>query len=194
MGSEPPPVRAGPRRRGHQGSLEVFVANEQDAVDLDADRYAGLARLVLQAEGVRGDVEFALLFVDEEVITSLNRKYMGDATSTDVLAFPIDDEFFQSGRSPDAASRRPPGRDKTTGPGSLLLGDVVVCPRVALRQSLSNEGSFPGHDGSVEAELELLVTHGVLHVLGYDHTTVDERDVMQAVERRHISSFGEKRG
>jgi len=192
MGSEPPPVRAGPRRAGHEGSLEVFVANEQDEVDLDVDRYAQLARFVLQAEGVRGDVESAVLFVDEQFITSLNRKYMGATTGTDVLAFPIDDEFFQTGRSPDGATRRPPGRDRTTGPGTLLLGDVVVCPAVARRQSESNTESYPGHDGSLEAELDLLVTHGILHVLGYGHSAADERSVMQAAERQHLSSFGEQ--
>lgn len=192
-GSEPPPVRARPRRAGNEGNLEVFVANEQEDVELTLDRYAELARFVLEAEGVRGDVEFALLFVDEQFITSLNGKYMGETTSTDVLAFPIDDEFFQTGRSPDAATRRPPGRDRTTGPGALLLGDVVICPSVAHRQAGSNERSYPGHDGSVEAELDMLVTHGTLHVLGYDHGAVDERSVMQAAERRHLSGFGGQR-
>jgi probable rRNA maturation factor len=189
MGSEPPPLATGPRKAGHEGDLEVFVADEQVDIVLDATRYGDLARMVLQAEGVRGDVEFALIFVDEASMAQLNTTHMGGSGATDVLAFPIDDEMFQTGRSPDAASRRPAPRDGTTSRGPLLLGDVVVCPLIADRQAVANTASYIGHDGTVEAEMDLLVVHGILHVLGHDHLRAEDQEVMQLAERKHLGAF-----
>ena len=189
MSSEPPPVTAGPRRAGHYGDLEVFVADEQATVEVDAARYRDMTRFVLEREGVRGDVEFALVFVDEPSMANLNETHMGSDGPTDVLAFPIDDELFQTGRSPDGASRRPAQREPDGVRGPLLLGDVVVCPGVADRQASENAGSYPGHDGSLQAEIDLLVVHGILHVLGHDHAAADEKAVMQTAEREHLAAF-----
>jgi len=189
MSSEPPPLTAGPRLAGHDGDLEIFVADEQDAVDVDTSRYSEMARFVLEREGVRGDVEFALVFVDESSMANLNEAHMGSEGPTDVLAFPIDDELFQTGRSPDGASRRPAQRDPDGQRGPLLLGDVVVCPAVAASQAGENASSYPGHDGSLQAEIDLLVVHGILHVLGHDHAAADEMEVMQRAEREHLSAF-----
>jgi probable rRNA maturation factor len=193
MTSEPPPVAAGPRRAGHDGDLEVFVADEQSAIAVDTSRYSEMARFVLEREGVRGDVEFALVFVDEPSMANLNAMHMEGDGSTDVLAFPIDDELFQTGRSPDGASRRPAQREPEGARGPLLLGDVVVCPAVADRQATENAGSYPGHDGSLQAEIDLLVVHGILHVLGHDHAAADEKAVMQNAEREHLASFTRSR-
>lgn len=192
MDLEPPRARTAPRRVGHLGNLEVFVADEQDVVEVDTKRHADLARFVLEAESVRGDVELGLLFVDESTMSSLNRKHMDATGPTDVLAFPIDDEIFRVGRSPDGASRRPRGRDLITDARPWLLGDVVVCPAVAERQAGANVGSDPGHDGTVTAEIDLLVVHGILHVLGHDHRAADERSVMETAERQHLSDFREQ--
>lgn len=191
MTIEPPSFRQGPRRAGRPGSLEVFVADEQSEVDIATERYSALSRHALQAEGVSGDVEFALLFVDETVMTDLNRSHMGKDGPTDVLAFPIDDELAQVGRSPDGGSRRPGSRDPMMMPGPILLGDVVVCPKVAAANAPANLGSYPGHDGSMRAEIDLLVVHGILHVLGHDHAEPDEEATMKEAERRLLASFAE---
>ena len=186
---EPPSVRSGPRRAGRDGSVEVFIADEQGDVEVDTSRYSALVTGVLADEGVHGDIEFALMFIDVDTMTTLNSTHMGGSGPTDVLAFPIDDEMFQTGRSPDGATRRPQTRDLPTEPGPILLGDVVVCPSVAAGQAVEHAGSYPGHDGSVEAEIDLLVVHGILHVLGHDHAEADEREVMQSRERSHLSKF-----
>lgn len=185
----PPDRRVPPRRIGEPGDVEVFVASEQDDVELDLGRYRALCDLVLAGEGVRGEAEMALVFIDEPSMTDLNVTHMGGTGPTDVLAFPIDDHFVRAGRSPDHASRRPPKREPTPDPGPLLLGDVAVCPAVAERNAAENAGSYPGHGGSLVDELDLLVVHGVLHILGMDHAEDAEREAMQAAERQHLHAF-----
>jgi probable rRNA maturation factor len=150
-----------------EGEVQVFGADEQRAAPVDVPRWVELARSVLEAEGVSGDAELSLLFVDEATIAGLNRRFMDANGPTDVLAFPIDD--------PDAAVP-PPGR------APLLLGDVVVCPAVAERQA-------PEHAGTYDDELALLVVHGVLHVLGHDHAEAVEAARMQARERELLDRF-----
>jgi len=189
----PPDRRATPRRAGEPvdqpWEVEVFVADEQADVQLDLTRYRSLCRQVLEAEGVRGEVEMALVFVDEPAMTELNVTHMGGSGPTDVLAFPIDDHHVRAGRSPDHASRRPPRREPVPEPGPLLLGDVAVCPTVAVRNARANAGSFPGHRGETIDEIDLLVVHGILHILGMDHAEDDERREMQAAERLHLARF-----
>ncbi len=102
---------------------------------------------------------------------------MGKPGPTDVLAFPIDAPDVEVWPLPGAdqpRSRPGPGRP---GDLPLLLGDVVVCPAVAAAQA-------PDHAGTVDDELALLVVHGVLHVLGYDHAEDAERAAMRARELR----------
>ena len=185
-----PPDREIPRRRvGEPGEVEVFVADEQVDLVVDLARYRALCELVLQSEGVRGEAEMAVVFVDEPTMVELNATHMGEDGPTDVLAFPIDDHFVRAGRSPDHASRRPPRREPMPEPGPLLLGDVAICPVVAARNAPEHRGSFPGHTGATTDELDLLVVHGVLHILGMDHAEEDERIKMQVTERQHLAAF-----
>jgi probable rRNA maturation factor len=174
-----------PRRHGPEGEVQVFGADEQDDAPVDVDRWVTLARDVLVAEGVRGEAELSLLFVDEEAIAELNRRFMESDGPTDVLAFPIDDPVA-SGRWPDAGTAGPDRDEPDAADLPLLLGDVVVCPTVAERQA-------PEHAGSYEDELALLVVHGVLHVLGHDHAEPDETAVMQARERELLDRFHHRR-
>lgn len=146
-------------------TLDVQVGDEQDAVELDADRYAALARAVLAAEGVGGPAELTLTFVDEAAMGELNAEHMGEDGSTDVLAFPLDD--------PD--DPRPAGM-------AALLGDIVVCPAVAQRYAQT-------HQRSTADELALLVVHGVLHVLGHDHADPAEAALMREHEQRHLRTL-----
>src|SRR5215210_1494348 len=87
--------------------VAVFVADEQTAHPVDNLRWVRLARDVLQAEGVRGDAELSMLFVDEDSIADLNKRFLGKDGPTDVLAFPIDEEPPDSGRSPDSGGSGP---------------------------------------------------------------------------------------
>jgi probable rRNA maturation factor len=158
---------------GEVGEVKVFGADEQHAAPVDVARWVELARHVLVAEGVAGDAELSLLFVDEPTISGLNRRFMDADGPTDVLAFPIDDPVDEAAVRTDTRSM---------GPAPLLLGDVVVCPAVAERQA-------PEHAGSYHDELALLVVHGVLHVLGHDHAGVAEAATMQARERELLQRF-----
>jgi len=161
--------------------MSVFASDEQSTVAVDLPRWLRLARLVLAEERAPADAEVSLIFVDEEAITDLNGRFLGGDGPTDVLAFPIDDDHVPSGRQPDVGGRGPGTSAEPVDP-PIVLGDVVVCPTVALRQA-------PDHAGTVDAELALLVVHGVLHLLNYDHA--DERDaaVMQRRERELLERF-----
>lgn len=127
------PLTSRRRRLPEEGTLEVFVANEQSAQPVDVERWGRLAEQVLAAEGIRGDAELSLLFVDEATIADLNDRFMGHAGPTDVLSFPID------------------GREDVPEGVPRALGDVVLCPQV-----VGEEWRWP-------------LTHGLLHLLGYDH-------------------------
>lgn len=175
-----PPGGPRKRRRADEGDVEVFVADEQSAHPVDVARWEALARNVLDAEGVSGDAELALLFVDEVTMTELNGTFMGSEGPTDVLAFPIDDDDVAIGRSPDGSTTGPDRDPANEVP--LLLGDVVVCPAVAARNA-------PSHAGTYDDETALLVVHGILHVLGMDHATPEETEVMQARERALLGRF-----
>ena len=165
--------------------VNVFVADEQTEEPVDGLRWLRLAESVLAAEGVKGDAELSMLFVDEQAMSDLHQRFLGKDGPTDVLAFPIDEEPPESGRSPDSGG---------TGPGYLppepsdlpvLLGDVVICPAVARRNV-----ELSVHDtGSYEDELALLVVHGILHLMGLDHVDSEEAEVMERRERELLSRF-----
>jgi probable rRNA maturation factor len=157
----------------------VFAADEQSSHPVDTIRWIRLAEAVLAEEGVRGDTEVSLLFVDEDAIADLNSRFLGHEGPTDVLAFPIDDEPVESGRSPDSGGSGP-GFSSEPEEAPSLLGDVVICPAVAERNA-------PDHAGTYEDELALLVVHGLLHILGMDHDDPEEAEAMEARERELLS-------
>ena len=156
------PMASRRRRLPDAGTLEVFVADEQTAQPVEGERWRALAAKVLHAEGIRGDAELSLLFVDETAIAELNDRFMGHEGPTDVLSFPLEEDVIGMGRWPDSGTPGPVGNRSDPGDPPLLLGDVVICPAVAARNA-------PTHAGSYDDELALLVVHGVLHVLGMDH-------------------------
>jgi probable rRNA maturation factor len=156
-------------------TVEVFAADEQTDFPVETLRWVRLAEAVLSDEGVQGDAELSMLFVDETSIADLNKRFLGKDGPTDVLAFPIDEEPAESGRSPDSGGTGP-GFTGDPEEAPTLLGDVVICPAVAHRNA-------PEHAGTFEDELALLVVHGVLHLLGLDHMEDEEAEEMEAKER-----------
>ncbi len=159
-------------------SIDVFVADEQDAYPVAVSRWAELSRTVLAARGVKGETEVSLLFVDEEAMAALNEQFLGKSGPTDVLSFPIEDDPGPTGRSPDLGG---------SGPGAppaegvlTLLGDVVICPAVAARNAVE-------HEVSLEDEVALLVVHGLLHLLGLDHEEDAEAERMEALEQELLA-------
>jgi probable rRNA maturation factor len=165
--------------------VEVFVADEQSEQPVDTIRWARLAQQVLTAEGVAGDAELSILFVDQQAMTDLNERFHGKAGPTDVLAFPIDDEPVEGGRSPDSGGTGPGYTPPEPGDMPLMLGDVVICPEVAHRNA-------PSHAGTYEDELALLVVHGILHLMGMDHLDDEEAEAMERRERELLAQFHER--
>jgi probable rRNA maturation factor len=161
-------------------SIDVFAADEQDDQPIVVARWAELSQRVLTAQGVKGETEVSLLFVDEDAIAALNEQFLGKSGPTDVLSFPIEDEPGPTGRSPDLGGSGP-----GTSPeeGTLtLLGDVVICPAVAARNAEE-------HEVSLEDELALLVVHGLLHLLGMDHEDDAEAERMEALEQELLTRY-----
>jgi probable rRNA maturation factor len=158
------------------------VADEQSGRPggrpVDVATWRRLAEGVLATEGVRGDVELSVLFVDEAHMADLNARFMGGVGSTDVLSFPLDGPpVLDDAPAPGVVS---PGReDPDPDDLPLLLGDVVICPAVAERNAAE-------HTGSYEDELALLLVHGILHVLGHDHAEPEARALMQRHEHDHL--------
>jgi probable rRNA maturation factor len=166
--------------------MSVFASDEQGDVEVDLERWLRLVRLVLADERAPEDAEVSLIFVDEAAIADLNTKFLGGSGPTDVLSFPIDDDHIPAGRQPDSGGRGPGAPSDPSDP-PVVLGDVVVCPLVAQRQA-------PEHAGTLDDELALLVVHGVLHLLNYDHAEEDETAVMQRRERELLAKFRELEG
>lgn len=163
-----------PRRPGPPpGNPTVFAADEQSDVDVDLEGLVRLAESVIKAENVKGECELAVTFVDETTIADLNKEFLGEDGPTDVLAFPIDDEIVESGRSPDSGTTGPDRPDIEQSEIPLLLGDVMVCPAVAARNAADR-------NRSTDDEVALLVVHGILHVLGMDHAEPGEEAKMFA--------------
>lgn len=164
-------------------TVDIYAADEQSDIPIDVERWSNLARSALAAEGILNDTEVSLLFVDEPTIASLNERFLGKPGPTDVLSFPIEDESERSGRSPDQGGTGPVTIDSDANTSRLmLLGDVVICPTVASRNSVD-------HEVSVEDELALLVVHGILHLLGMDHELTEEAELMEQRERQLLARF-----
>ena len=166
-------------RPGNPVAVEVFAADEQNDHPVEALRWARLAEAVLEEEGLSGDAELSVLFVDEMSIAELNSRFLGKDGPTDVLAFPIDEEPVESGRSPDSGGTGP-GLPSEPEDAPVLLGDIVICPAVAFRNAAEHAGTF-------EDEIALLIVHGLLHLMGMDHDEDDEAEEMEAKERELLA-------
>ncbi len=156
--------------------MSIEVANES-GIDADEKALVMVARHVLDRLRIHPLAELSILLVDVEEMEQLHVKWMGEPGPTDVLSFPMDElRPGRSGGADDAPSDDEPG----------ILGDIVLCPEVAARQ-----GAAAGH--STQAELELLCTHGVLHLLGYDHAEPDEEREMFGLQGDLMHSWRESR-
>ena len=121
---------------------------------MDEEILKSLANFALQKLGIHPDSELSISLVDEDEMSSLHMRWLNESGPTDVLSFPMDE------LKPDSA---------VNGPG--ILGDIVLCPKFAEAQAKSA-------GQTLEKEIELLMVHGVLHLLGFDHRESDEKTIM----------------
>jgi probable rRNA maturation factor len=141
---------------------------------LDAAGLVALGEQVMRSEGLPETTWVSLAFVGAEEMTRLNGEHMGRDGPTDVLSFPIES------LTPGVVPRPDPG-----GP-PIVLGDVVVCPEVVDAQSRAAGVAF-------DDEMALMIVHGILHLLGYDHVRDDDAEAMEHRERELLALVGRER-
>jgi probable rRNA maturation factor len=159
--------------------MSVEIANESGA-EVDEASLAALARHVLDSMRVHPLAELSVLLVDVPAMTDLHQRWLGEPGPTDVLAFPMD----ELRPPPHGAGQPEHGPDDSAA--AALLGDVVLCPEVALEQARQAQ-----HD--VRDELDLLCTHGILHLLGYDHAEPEEQAAMFGLQDRLLAAWRAQR-
>jgi probable rRNA maturation factor len=145
-------------------SIEV---NNESAIPVDEAALQRLAAYAFDIMHVHPDAELAIVLVDEAAMEQLHVQWMDEPGPTDVLSFPMDE-------------LRPGTEDEPSPAG--LLGDVVLCPQVAQVQA-----ETAGH--SLMEELLLLTTHGILHLLGFDHAEPAEEREMFSIQRDILIGF-----
>jgi probable rRNA maturation factor len=145
-------------------SIEV---NNESGVQVDEAQLVTLARFIFERLYIHPQAELSILLVDEPAMEKLHIELMDEPGATDVLSVPMDE-------------LTPGTPDKPTPQG--MLGDIAICPQVAEVQARN-----AGH--STQEEMLLLATHGILHLLGYDHAEPEEKEEMFSLQRELLSSF-----
>jgi probable rRNA maturation factor len=156
---------------GEAAPVSIEVVNETD-VDIDVESLGAQARFVLDRLRIHPRAELSVVLVDEAAMTDLHVRWMDEPGPTDVLSFPMDELR--------------PTRDEEE-PEEGLLGDIVICPQVAIVQAQA-----AGH--ATAEEMALLLTHGILHLLGYDHAEPDEHAEMFGLQGRLLAEWVEHSG
>ncbi len=144
--------------------MPVYLSNATRKSGLDFAAITGTVDALLAAVDEAGS-SISLSFVRDPKIRELNREYRGMDKPTDVLSFPLVE--------PD---------DAYAG-GERLLGDIVISIDTARRQAAD-------YDAPIDREVQRLLIHGVLHLLGHDHMEPGERQAMEAEERRLADAIG----
>ena len=147
--------------------MAVVAVDDRSSAPVDEAALAAQAAFLMTELGLHEDAELSISLVDPEEMADLHERWMDLPGATDVLSFPMDEL-----RVPEPGEPAEPG----------VLGDVVICPQVAAEQ-----GAAAGH--GTTAELELLLTHGILHLLGHDHAEPDEHAVMFGLQDRLLARW-----
>lgn len=151
--------------------MSIDVLNETEFA-LDELELVACARYVMGEMKVHPQADLCLRLVDEAAMETLHVQWMDLPGPTDVMSFPMDELR--------------PGHDGEE-PEEGVLGDIVLCPSVAEKQAAT-----AGH--ATEEELLLLTTHGILHLLGYDHAEPEEEKEMFELQRQLLLTFLATRG
>lgn len=145
----------------------VDLRNETDFA-IDEAALVAQAQFLMQRLGLHPGCEMSVLLTDADHMSQLHEDYMGEPGPTDVLSFAMDE--LEAGSQEEG-----------------ILGDIVICPSFAQEQA-----EKAGHD--LAAELRLLLTHGVLHLLGHDHAEPEEHAVMFGLQAELLAEWEASRG
>jgi probable rRNA maturation factor len=148
-----------------------IVVSGTTRADVDETEVAGFVEAILRQESVAGDSTLSVTFIDSPAMTDLNVEHMSKQGPTDVLSLPIE----------DAAPNRPP--IGIVGGPPLDLGDIFICEDVVEAHAVEYGVPFT-------SELYLMVVHGVLHILGWDHQNDVEAEAMELREEQHLTTIG----
>lgn len=152
--------------------MEVLISNDAELDTLlDTAEIEHICSMVLASEGVERPVEISLSYVDEEEMHGLNHEWRGIDRTTDVLSFECDSAFDE----------------EIPADETVELGDIILAPEVIARQA-------PGFGNDPADECRLMLVHGMLHLLGYDHIEDDEAEVMEAREDEILRDLAIERG
>lgn len=146
--------------------MKIRISNRQKKFRIVKNSIESLCRDVLLGEGQPDDVEIDISIVGSREIARLNTQYLDHEGRTDVISFPQ--------QSQDALN--------ALLPGSVLLGDVVVCAQEAYEQSKQYKNSF-------NQEFGLYIIHGILHLLGFDDQKPDQKKVMELHQTRWFNTL-----
>jgi probable rRNA maturation factor len=142
----------------------IFIEKiENLSPDISEQSAEGAAAEALRHQSAPEDAELTIVLTDDAQLHTLNRDYLNVDAPTDVLSFPSDQT------------------DPETG--SRYLGDILISVERAAAQAA-------GAEHAVEAEVQLLVVHGVLHLLGHDHAAADEKARMWKAQAEILSNLG----
>ena len=150
--------------------MTIEINNESE-IEVDLKSTRELASYVIEQLKLHPMVDLGIIFVNEKPMTDLHIQWMDEPGPTDVLSFPMDE-------------LRPGADDGPLVEG--VLGDVVICPQVARLQA-----EAAGH--SMMEEVHLLLTHGILHLVGFDHAEPDEEREMFKLQKSLLEGFGRGR-
>jgi probable rRNA maturation factor len=145
--------------------------NNESEVEVDLKTVRSVAEYVIEQLKLHPMVDLGIIFVNEKPMSDLHVQWMDEPGPTDVLSFPMDE-------------LRPGAEDGPMPEG--VLGDVVICPQVA-----SLQAQAAGH--STMDEINLLLTHGMLHLLGFDHAEPDEEREMFRLQKSLLEGFNSGR-
>lgn len=146
--------------------MSIEVNNETEH-DVDLAEVEKLCRFVLETMFLHPTTEVSVVFLDEAAMSDLHVEWMDLEGPTDVMSFPMDE-------------LRPGSATKPAESG--MLGDIVICPPVAAAQAQKGGHSFLD-------EVLLLTTHGLLHLMGFDHEEEEEKTEMFGIQRQLLESF-----
>jgi probable rRNA maturation factor len=147
--------------------IDIQIEYEGEAAPLPTERMIEAIQAVLDQHEVSRDSALTIVIAADDYVRDLNRQFRGVDSATDVLSFPADDDEDDSFAPPDWIDP-----DETDPP---YLGDLIIAYPYTAHQAVDL-----GH--VLDDELTLLVIHGTLHLLGYDHDNVEHQDEMWAVQ------------